>query len=160
MIITLICNRNSVLEKVAQTTEYTADKMVDDEGAYERVRTLDENEPELLHFWNDARVAVAKKLTGVLSGEDMYASESDTEPDSTGSIYKLDLSVTSSFNNALMPAMLQSLFLYFVYAITAMWYVYSNKGDVETYTMRANAKLDELKHMAYHKSEPTRPTYD
>lgn len=149
MDITLQIDQSEVFKEVAQTTSYTGAKMDDDDDAYERISTTDENIPELKRFWDESRADVAKTFIRMLTSEYM-----------DGDIYNLVLNVSVSFDNALLPSMQLGLFSYFVQSITAKWYVYANKKEAGEFADRGSAILEEVKEKAFFKKKPTRPTYD
>lgn len=149
MEITLTIKQSEVFSEVAQTTSYTGAKMDDDANAYERISTVDEDQPELKRFWDESRAEVAHTFIRMLSSEGM-----------DGDNYNLVLNVSVSFDTALLPGMQLGLFSYFVQSITAKWYVYSNKKEAGDFADRGSAILEEVKEKAFSKKKPTRPTYD
>ena len=149
MEITLSIKKSEVFSEVAQTTSYTGAKMDDDVNAYERISTVDEDQPELNRFWDESRAEVAQTFIRMLSSEGM-----------DGDNYNLVLNVSVSFDTALLPGMQLGLFSYFVQSITAKWYVYSNKKEAGDFADRGSAILEEVKEKAFFKKKPTRPTYD
>ncbi len=149
MEITLTIKQSEVFSEVAQTTSYTGAKMDDDANAYERISTVDEDQPELKRFWDESRAEVAQTFIRMLSSEGM-----------DGDNYNLVLNVSVSFDTALLPGMQLGLFSYFVQSITAKWYVYSNKKEAGDFADRGSAILEEVKEKAFFKKKPTRPTYD
>lgn len=149
MEITLTIKQSEVFKEVAQTTSYTGAKMDDDANAYERISTVDEDQPELKRFWDESRAEVAQTFIRMLSSEGM-----------DGDNYNLVLNVSVSFDTALLPGMQLGLFSYFVQSITAKWYVYSNKKEAGDFADRGSAILEEVKEKAFFKKKPTRPTYD
>ena len=149
MEITLTIKQSEVFSEVAQTTSYTGAKMDDDANAYERISTVDEDQPELKRFWDESRAEVAQTFIRMLSSEGM-----------DGDNYNLVLNVSVSFDTALLPGMQLGLFSYFVQSITAKWYVYSSKKEAGDFADRGSAILEEVKEKAFFKKKPTRPTYD
>ena len=167
MNITLIIQQSKVYAEVAQTTEYTGDRMVGDDGSYERIRTTDVDNDELQRFWNECRAEIAESFQRKLVSEGMYASASSTTPTADGDYYKLTLDVASAlggfgagFNTSLLPSMELGLFSYFVQGIAARWYTYTNKGEAEPYAVKAAALLEDVKNKALSQTRPTRPTYN
>lgn len=152
MEITLTISKSAVMTEVAQTTSYTGDKMVGDEGAYDRISTVDENEPELRRFWNESRAEVAQTFKTLLKGEGMNAADADQ--------YDLILDVSEAFDPALLPGMELGLFSYFVQNIVGKWYVYTNKGEAGAYSDRGAVLLGEVREKAFYKKKPEPPTYD
>jgi hypothetical protein len=149
MEITLTIKQSEVFSEVAQTTSYTGAKMDDDANAYERISTVDEDQPELKRFWDESRAEVAQTFIRMLSSEGM-----------DGDNYNLVLNVSVSFDTALLPGMQLGLFSYFVQSITAKWYVYSNKKEAGDFADRGSAILEEVKEKAFFKKKPVRPTYN
>lgn len=168
MDITLTIQKSKVYEEVAQTTDYTGSKIEGGgEEAYDRIRTVDADSSELNRFWDECRAEVARVFKRILISEDMYGTASATTPSANGDYYKLKLNVASGlsgfgggFNPSLTSGMQLSLFSFFVQAITAKWYTYTNKGEAEGYTVRAVASLDDVKQKAFTQQKPTRPTYN
>ena len=149
MEITLTISKSAVLKEVAQTTSYTGAKMDDDANAYERISTVDEDQPELSRFWDESRAEVAQTFIRLLLSEGMV-----------GDNYNLRLNVSVSFDTALLPGMQLGLFSYFVQSITAKWYVFTNKKEAGDFADRGSALLEEVKEKAFFKKKPVRPTYD
>lgn len=139
------------MREVAQTTSYTGSKMDDDEKAYTRISTTEENEPELKRFWNESRAEVAQAFMRMLKSEGM---------DDDGDTYRLVLNVSVAFDPALLPGMQLGLFSYFVQNIVAKWYVYSNKTEAAGYATVGKNLLEEIKIKAYYKKKPERPRFD
>lgn len=140
--------QNDVLNEVAQTAEYTGDKMTEDSGAYERIRIVDENKDELKRFWDECRAEVAKAFARLLASESM-----------SSTTYILVLNVSTAFDSALTQSMELGLKSYFVQSIVARWYVYANKKEATEYAARAAALLDEVREKAYFKKKPTKPSW-
>ena len=136
------------MQEVAQTTNYIGAKKDGDEGALERISTVDEDQQELERFWNECRAEVTQSLIG-LQPHDALA----------GDVFSLSLEVSQRFNQAQLPSMQTGLFSYFVQSIVAKWCMYANKDESVNYAQRAEAIITELKEKAYHKLAPTRPTY-
>lgn len=145
-------SRKAAMDEVEQTTNYAGDKKVGDEGSYERIATIDEDEAELSRFWNESRAEVAQTFVRLLAGEGMSTEDSDR--------YELRLNVSVSFDEALLPGMELGLFSYFVHSITAKWFVFTNKEEAGAWADRSIAFLDEVKEKAFFKKKPIRPTYD
>lgn len=149
MEITLKVDQQEVLQEVARTTSYTGAKMDDDANAYERITTVDEDAEELQRFWDESRAEVAQTFIRMLASERM-----------DGSTYALELNVSASFDEALLPSMQLGLFSYFVQSIAAKWYVFTNKKEAGEYADVGKGILDEVREKAFYKKKPTRPTYD
>lgn len=146
--VTLTIDKESVYEEVAQTTSYTGAKM-DDEDAYERIFTTDDDKSMLERFWNESKNAIANSLKRILLNEQ--------ETDGT---YSLQLGLSSSFDEALTESMQRSLFSFFVMNITAKWYTFTNKQEATGYASEAATYIDDIMRKAFFKKKPSRPTYN
>lgn len=147
MDLTLTVNREEVYKEVAQTTSYTGAKM-DDEHAYDRIFTTDEDKTMLERFWNESKTTICNALKRVL----------DSETEASGN-YRLSLDLSSSFDEALTDSMQRSLFSFFVMNITAKWYTFTNKSEAAGYASEAATYMDDIKRKCFFKKKPTRPTY-
>ena len=146
--VTLTIDKESVYEEVAQTTSYTGAKM-DDEDAYERIFTTDDDKSMLERFWNESKNTIANSLKRILLNEQ--------ETDGT---YSLQLGLSSSFDEALTDSMRRSLFSFFVMNITAKWYTFTNKQEATGYASEAVTYIDDIMRKAFFKKKPSRPTYN
>lgn len=146
--ITLTVNKEKVYEEVAQTTSYIGAKM-DDEHAYDRIFTTDEDKSMLERFWNECRNTVCNSMKKVLNLE----SETD-------GVFSLALELSNSFDEALTESMQRSLFSFFVMNITAKWYTFTNKEEATGYATEAATYLEDIMRKAYFKKRPVRPKYD
>ncbi len=146
--VTLTIDKEQVYEEVAKTTSYTGAKM-DDETAYERIFTTDEDKTMLERFWNESKNMVSNSLKKLLVSE--------TETDGT---YSLELGLSNLFEEALTESMQRCLFSFFVMNITAKWYTFTNKQEATAYATEAATYIDELMRKAFFKKMPTRPTYN
>lgn len=147
--ITLTVNKEEVYNEVAQTTSYTGAKM-DDEHAYERIFTTDEDKCMLERFWGECKNTICNSMKKVLS------SESESEEGE----YSLMLNLSSAFDESLTDSMQRSLFSFFVMNITAKWYTFTNKSEATGYATEAATYIEDIMRKAFFKKKPTRPTYD
>ena len=144
MQISLTTSLSAVLAQVAQSSNYAGAKREDnpkaqDPAAQERIGTVDEDNRELKHFFNEARIPLATTFAKRLVSEG-FVLENEVE----GDTYNLVLEVHDTFNTALLPALNYNLFDYFVKSILAAWYVYTHREDVENYAGLSSALLDQL----------------
>lgn len=146
--VTLSVDKKQVYEEVAQTTSYTGAKM-EDENAYERIFTTDEDESMLERFWNESKNTICNSLKKMLV----------TESDDDG-VYVLSLEVSNAFDDALIDSMQRSLFSFFVMNITAKWYIFANKNEAGEYASQAATFVDDIMRKVFYKKKPTRPTYN
>lgn len=146
--IALTVNKEKVYAEVAQTTSYTGAKM-DDELAYDRIFTTDEDKSMLERFWSESKNTVCNSLKKTLQGE----VEADGE-------YILSLGLSNSFDEALTESMERSLFSFFVMNITAKWYTFTNKEEAAGYATEAATYMEDIMRKAFFKKKPIRPTYE
>lgn len=151
MTITLTINRDNVYKEVAKTTAYTGAKM-DDEFAYDKIFTTDEDQEMLLRFWNESKNTICQALKRVLDSEVESASTLGTD-------YTLTLDVSASFDTALQDSIKSSLFSFFVMNITSKWYTFTNKSETTNYAAEAASYLEDIKRKVFFKKKPTRPTF-
>ena len=130
--IALTVNKESVYEEVAQTTSYTGAKM-NDELAYNRIFTTDEDKSMLERFWNESKNTACNSLKKILLNE--------VEREG---IYQLSLGLSSSFDEALTESMERSLFSFFVMNITAKWYTFTNKEEATGYASVHHGNTEKL----------------
>ena len=146
--ITLIVNKESVYEEIAQTTSYTGAKMSDD-SAYDLIFTTDEDKSMLERFWNESKNTVCNSLKKELIVE--------VEKDGK---YELSLGLSNSFDENLMESMQRSLFSFFVMNITSKWYTFTNKEEATPYAAEAATYMEDVMRKALFKKKPMRPTYN
>ena len=138
--IILTVNKEKVYEEVAKTTSYTGAKM-DDELAYDRIFTTDEDKSMLERFWCESKNTLLD----------------ETEADSE---YRLSLGLSNSFDEALKESMQRSLFSFFVMNVTAKWYTFTNKEEAAGYATEAATYMEDIMRKAFFKRKPMRPTYE
>lgn len=146
MEITLTIDRAAVLAEVAQRTEYTGAKTEQGDGAYDRIRTVDEDAPELLELWkeNKADMMLALKHLHPVEEQD-------------GDNYSVKLHPSSLFDPAQLPSMVDGLFSYFVNGILSKWYIYTNKEEAGAYATAAASMLEGVRQKAFHPKRAERP---
>lgn len=140
--------KEDVYSEVAKTTSYTGTKM-DDDTAYERIFTTEEDRTLLERFWNESRNAIAGSMKKFLAGEE-----------ESGGNYTLTLELSASFDESLLESMERSLFSFFVMNITAKWYTFTNKGEAADYAAGAASNLEDIMRKAFFKKKPQRPKYN
>ncbi|MCU6767350.1 hypothetical protein OCV73_00035 [Barnesiella propionica] len=145
--ITLIVNRASVYDEVAKTTSYTGAKMQnEDETAYNRIFTTDEDQQMLERFWIEACHIATDNFKPFIMHVSKY-----TESD-----YIVKLKLSSSFDENLNATTESSLFSFFVVTIVAKWYQFTNKGETEYYTNYATKLMTDVMRKIYWKKKPKR----
>lgn len=144
----LSVKKEDVYDEVAKTTSYTGAKM-DDDAAYDRIFTTEEDKAMLERFWNESKNAIAGNLKKFLVSE--------TETDAT---YTLTLELSASFEESLLKSMERSLFSFFVMNITAKWYTFTNKEEATDYAAGAATNVEDIMRKVFFKKKPRRPAYN
>lgn len=147
MEVTFDIQKDKVYEEVAQTSSYTGAKM-DDENAYDRIFTTDEDRSQLERFWNESCVTFCEAMKRFL-----------LEDGATQGGHRFEMDFSRSFDEALVPSMRQELFSFFVMNITAKWYGFTNKKEAGEYAESAATLLEGIHRKACYKKKPRRPTY-
>lgn len=145
---TLSVNKENVYNEVAKTTSYTGAKM-DDEGAYDRIFTTEEDKTMLERFWDESKNTICNSMKKFLVNE---KESNDT--------YTLTLNLSASFDESLLESMERSLFSFFVMNITAKWYTLANKQAATDYAAGAATNVEDIMRKAFFKKKPKRPTYN
>lgn len=141
-------NKNEIFEEVAKTTLYTGVKMDDDEKAYDRIFTTDEDKIILNRFWEESKNTVCDFLKRILSSEN---EEND--------ILTIKLELSAAFDTSLESSMRSSLISFFVMNITSKWFNLTNKQESAGCAAEAATYLEDVKRKALFKKKPTRPIY-
>lgn len=141
-------NKNEIFEEVAKTTLYTGVKMDDDEKAYDRIFTTDEDKIILNRFWEESKNTVCDFLKRILSSE-------NEEDD----ILTIKLELSAAFDTSLESSMRSSLISFFVMNITSKWFNFTNKQESAGCAAEAATYLEDVKRKALYKKKPTRPIY-
>lgn len=151
--ITLKVNKANVYDEVAKTTSYTGAKMKDDADAYERIFTTDEDRMMLERFWVEACNGATEEF------KQFIVSVSD-QPESHGveleKDYEVELELSTMFDTRLKGSMETSLFSYFVNAIVAKWFKFTNRSEAETYGADATTAMMDVKSKMFFRKKPTR----
>ena len=143
-----LLNKDDIYEEVAKTTLSTGAKMDDDEKAYDRIFTTDEDKIILNRFWEESKNTVCDFLKRILSSEN---EESD--------ILTINLELSASFDTSLKSSMQSSLISFFVMNITSKWFNLTNKQEAAGCAAEAATYLEDVKRKALYKKKPTRPIY-
>jgi hypothetical protein len=145
---TLSVNKENVYNEVAKTTSYTGAKM-DDEAAYDRIFTTEEDKTMLERFGDESKNTICNSMKKFLVNE---KESNDT--------YTLTLNLSASFDESLLESMERSLFSFFVMNITAKWYTLANKQAATDYAAGAATNVEDIMRKAFFKKKPKRPTYN
>lgn len=151
--ITLTINKAYVYDEVAKTTSYIGAKMQNDEDAYNRIFTTDEDRMLLERFWVETCGAATEEFKPFIVAV-------SAQPESHGvdltKNYEVELELSSFFDTRLKDSIETSLFSFFVAAIIAKWCKVSNKGEAESYAGDANAAMLDIRSKIYHRKKPQR----
>lgn len=153
--ITLSVSKERVYDEVAKSTSYVGAKMTSDDAAYSRIFTKDSDRLLLERFWAETCSAVTDQLKRFIVSVNSHVVSNviDMEND-----YEVELKVSELFDEALIDSIETSLFNCFVASITSKWFKYTNREEVESYSLESAGYLDEILAKIYHRVRPTRPT--
>lgn len=149
----LTIDKEKVYEEVAKTTSYTGAKMVDDENAYTRIFTTDEDRLMLERFWREACAGATDLFKPFIKS---VSDQSIIESVDMTSDYEVVLEISSMYDDNLTDSVQSSLFSYFVDYILARWYKITNKEEAESYGLEAAGMLDDIKSKIYYRMKPHR----
>lgn len=154
--VSLAVNKAYVYDEVAKTTAYAGAKMmVEDVNAYDRIFTTDEDRLLLERFWVETCNAATNQFKPFLVSV-------DSQPISHGidltRNYKVELELSSSYDDNLTEAISTSLFSFFVASIVSKWFAFSNKPEAENYVLGSASIMDDVMRKIYYKKKPTRVT--
>lgn len=151
--ITFKVNKMRVYNEVAKTTSYTGAKMTDDESAYGRILTSDEDRLMLERFWNEACNAATgtfrQFLVSVTSSAESHCMKLESN-------YEVTILPAGNYDTALNDSIQSSLYSFFVNYIVSRWYRFANKGEVEAYNTEASDMLEDVRMKLYHRKRPER----
>jgi hypothetical protein len=148
MQIELTINRESVWQEVAKTTNYTGAKMEGgDEATFDRIATTDEDQQLLERFWAEACNTVSDQLKPFIVAVNGI---------NNSGTFAVVLEMSSAFDSRLRESINTSLFSYFVAAIVAKWYGFTNKGEASQYAEMSASMMDDVMRKIYYKKRPTR----
>jgi hypothetical protein len=154
--VTLIVNKAYVYDEVAKTTSYAGAKMMaEDSTAYDRIFTTDEDRLLLERFWNETCNMVTNRLKP-------FIISIDSQPISHGidlsRDYKVELGLSSSYDDVLTEAINTSLFNFFVAMIVSKWFIVANKAEAESYAVGSAGIMEDVMRKIYYKKKPQRVT--
>ena len=141
-----------VYDEVAKTTSYTGAKSTA-EGAYERIFTTDDDRLMLERFWVEACAAATSLLRDFIVTVNAQDNSNGVDIDIN---YEASLDMPASFDVALMPAVANDIFSFFVAYITGKWYKFTEKEETEPYMADAALSLTSAKSKLYYKTKPVR----
>lgn len=144
--ITLKIIKADVWDEVTKTTAYTGDKMIGDEGAYERILMTDEDSKVLQRFWEEAAAVANDRLKEMLVASGTVTAD-----------YDIRLHVSNAYDQILNDSVQAALRSFFIAAIVARWCKFANKGEADSYAKDAEAMMEDVRHKLYSRKRPRRP---
>lgn len=145
--ISISIGKADVLDEVAKTSAYIGSKKVEQkEGAYDRIFVTTEDRQMLDRFYSEGRNALTNLLRRFIVG-----ASNDSSDD-----YKLELSMSSRFDEAITESMKGSMTAFLVNYIIGKWCEIANRDDTKVYADTATAMLEEVKEKAFYKTKPSR----
>ena len=150
---TLMIEKSVVLSEVAKTTAYVGAKTAGPDGAniYDTVFTTNDDAVMLERFFREAKSTLTGALKRWMVATQDHPSDAVTDPEE---VFVIGLSLTDRFETALLPSLNAEIFAFFVNYITAQWFSFANRGDVEWYANRATANLREIQTKICFKTKP------
>ena len=155
MEININVNKISVYDEVAKTTSYIGAKM-DQEGAYQRIFTTDEDRTMLERFW----VETAATATEMLKEYAVMVNQNESGAYDLENDYDVTLDMPSNYDDTQTSSINNSMYNYFVASILTKWFKIVNKEEAEAYAIDATAMLNDVKNKMYNRTRPKRPNYD
>lgn len=146
-------NKSNVYDEVAKTSSYTGAKSKDDESAYDRIFTTDDDRMMLERFWLEACNVVVEIVKPFLSSD---CTLQESHGINLNSNLVLNLSMPSSYDTNLNSSVSTSLYSFFVYSILSKWFKFTNKEDTESYSASAEKLLSDISKKIYYRKKPTR----
>lgn len=151
--ISLKVTKADVYDEVAKTTSYAGAKMPDDENAYERIFTTDDDRMMLERFWVEACNGATERLKPFITSVTQQSVSHGVELDVN---YEVGLELSNSFVADLKDSISTSLHSYFVGYIVAKWFKFTNKGESESYAADAAGAMDDVMKKVYYRKKPSR----
>lgn len=142
--ITITISKEAVLNDVGRLTNYSGDRFVGDEGAFDRISTTGSDADMLGQFWQSA-------CDGVTEAMKRFIKSLTTTTD-----YVVVLEVSSSYDTNLTGSITTNVQNCITNHIVSQWYKLTNKADSETYLREAVSQLNEAMSKLFFKKKPTR----
>ena len=149
---TFIVNKANVYNEVAKTTSYTGAKMEED-AAYQRIFTKDEDRLMLERFWNETCNAATDQLKQFIKSVSSQTMDTTIHLDEN---YEVTLELSSSYDTNLTGSAQTSLFSFFVSSIVSKWFKFTNKQETDSYVQEAVGLMNDVISKIYWKKKPTR----
>lgn len=138
--------QSKVWDEVAKVTSYIGGNMPEDEKAYERISLTDTNVEDLERFWIETCSVANDNLKDFLNNSEI------------GKRYIATLKVSSQYNEAHTPSIIDSIKGFFINAIVSKWCMFVNKGEAEAYASEAMSMMADALKKLYYKKRPIPPT--
>lgn len=142
-------DRAKVLDEIRRTTSYTGTKFDDEGTLIDRVSAIEEDDEALSRFWDESTGTVVETVKRFVVSDNSNAEG-----------LTLDLELSSAWDAALKDSMQKDLFSFFVMNMTAKWFMFTKRDEVEKYSILATASLESFQRKAFYKRRPQRPTYN
>lgn len=149
----LSVQKSSVLAEVAKTTAYVGAKTAGPDGAniYDTVFTTNDDAVMLERFFREAKSALTGALKRWITGITETPADAQANP---AEVFGITLIVTNRFEEALASSLNAEVFTFFVNYITAQWFAFTNRSDVEWYRGRVADNLREIQQKICFKNKP------
>lgn len=143
--LSITITRLDVYTEVMKATEYTGAKWVDDAGAYDRIRTTDQDAQLLDRFFDDA-ASDLMELTKLFSPSYTL--------DATG--LTVTLTMPSNYDESLNDGVRKAARSLFVNSILSAWCLFANKQEAASYSALAQGFMTDMRNKLYFRKKPTR----
>lgn len=151
--ITFTVNKSNVYQEVAKTSSYSGAKMSDDNSAYERIFTTDEDRMMLERFWSEACNAVTELMKPFLA---RVSANPESHGVELGRNYEAEIVPPGFFDETLSDSIGSSLFSFFTNYIVGKWYGFTNKQEAKSYLDDAASMIDDVRIKLYYRKKPKR----
>ena len=136
-----------ILDHVSLNSTYMGAKGGDDSGFFERVRTIEDDDPLLSRFWIE--------MCGVLTDQ---LKEFTTSSSDQADILTLNFEVSGAFDESLVPSIKEDLFAAMAAGITARWFAYTLPDKAEDWNSQSRSMLARAVSKLCHRRRPSRPS--
>jgi flavin-binding protein dodecin len=146
--LTIQINKDSVWTEVIKTSGYTGDKMIAKEGEnpYERIAITNEDRKSWQRFWEEAVAEANDALRAMLVSASAVSED-----------YDVTLEVSVSYDTVHNNSVVSSLTSFFINAMVARWFRFTDKGEAKDYFDIADLAMTEALRKLYSRKRPTPP---
>lgn len=138
-------DKDWVMGEVARTAAYVGAK-TGDEAAYDRIRTVKEDEELLSRHWAEAKSSVIDAM------KEWVRSEEEAD-----GAWRVRLRLPRLFPSSLLGSLTAELRAAMTYQVLQAWFMVTNKEEAEAYAQLAAGCLTSAAKMALHRERPQRP---